>query len=443
MSNFKVIVVGGGPAGLVAAHALSKAGIDYTVLEAQPVIAKDVGASLVMQTYSLRALSQLGLLEKLLDKGHEVLRWAEFTKDKLVSESYPVEHFKKDFGMVGMMYHRAELVQLIYDGLPDDDKARVHLNKKVADIDTNEDGVVVTCTDGSTHSGSIVVGADGVHSRVRAFMREQMLKEAPDSDQVDGSQPYPSEYKTLWCSFPRRYEFAPGDHCITHGDGASLQFLNASKRSWVFVYEKLDKPQTERVRYTDKDLEAFAERHGDLTVGHRLQLKDVIKHRTAGGLTNLEEGIVKNWSHGRLVLVGDACHKFTPNAGAGLNNGIQDVIALVNELHALSKLRGPPPSLVELTAAFGRYREARAKMVQADYNLSRHTTRLCAWPNTTYWFVDQWVLPYFPWCDHLIRQYLVYPNVRDTLVFDFIEGEEPFVGDIPWNHPIKKPQSIS
>ena len=63
--SFKVIVVGGGPVGLTAAHALSQAGIDFVVLESRPSIVVDVGASLVLWPQSLRVMAQLGLLEKL------------------------------------------------------------------------------------------------------------------------------------------------------------------------------------------------------------------------------------------------------------------------------------------------------------------------------------------------------------------------------------------
>lgn len=81
MSDFKVIIIGAGPTGLTAAHALSKAGIDFVVLERRPELYEDVGASLVLFPYSLRVMAQLGLLEKLREIGHEVLRWADFTTD--------------------------------------------------------------------------------------------------------------------------------------------------------------------------------------------------------------------------------------------------------------------------------------------------------------------------------------------------------------------------
>ncbi|KAJ1326514.1 kynurenine 3-monooxygenase [Microdochium nivale] len=51
------------------------------------------------------------------------------------------------------------------------------------------------------------------------------------------------------------------------------------------------------------------------------------------GMTNLGEGVARNWHYsGLVVLVGDACHKFTPNAGQGFNTGLQDVVALCNLL---------------------------------------------------------------------------------------------------------------
>jgi 2-polyprenyl-6-methoxyphenol hydroxylase-like FAD-dependent oxidoreductase len=62
-SNFKVIIVGGGPVGLTAAHALTRAGIDFVVLESRPTIVIDAGSNLVLLPTGLRLLNQLGLIE--------------------------------------------------------------------------------------------------------------------------------------------------------------------------------------------------------------------------------------------------------------------------------------------------------------------------------------------------------------------------------------------
>jgi 2-polyprenyl-6-methoxyphenol hydroxylase-like FAD-dependent oxidoreductase len=64
--KFRVVIVGGGPAGLTAAHALSKAGIDFVLLEWRPTAVEDVGASFVLEPRTLRVLAQLGLLSQVL-----------------------------------------------------------------------------------------------------------------------------------------------------------------------------------------------------------------------------------------------------------------------------------------------------------------------------------------------------------------------------------------
>jgi 2-polyprenyl-6-methoxyphenol hydroxylase-like FAD-dependent oxidoreductase len=63
--GFKAIVVGGGPVGLSAAHALSRANIDFVLLErrSSPVI--DAGSNLVLNPMGIRALDQLGLGDSL------------------------------------------------------------------------------------------------------------------------------------------------------------------------------------------------------------------------------------------------------------------------------------------------------------------------------------------------------------------------------------------
>lgn len=79
--NTKVIVVGGGPVGLVAAHALHLAGIDFVLLERRASITDNTGASVVLGPPSLRILSQFGLREELEDAGAELGHAKSFTRD--------------------------------------------------------------------------------------------------------------------------------------------------------------------------------------------------------------------------------------------------------------------------------------------------------------------------------------------------------------------------
>ncbi|KAI1807291.1 hypothetical protein F4811DRAFT_506379 [Daldinia bambusicola] len=79
--EFRVIVVGGGPVGLTMAHTLSKAGIEYVVLERRPTVLEEGGASLVIAPNGMRAFKQLGLYERLREISVEFIGSQMCTED--------------------------------------------------------------------------------------------------------------------------------------------------------------------------------------------------------------------------------------------------------------------------------------------------------------------------------------------------------------------------
>ena len=70
---FKVIIVGGGPVGITAGHALYKAGIDFVILERSENVVLDVGAGLVLSASTLRIMRQLRLYDGPMEIGSEIL----------------------------------------------------------------------------------------------------------------------------------------------------------------------------------------------------------------------------------------------------------------------------------------------------------------------------------------------------------------------------------
>ncbi len=64
-ANFRVIVVGGGPVGLIAAHILSQADIDFVVLEKHHTVYPELGNAIALWPQTMRVLDQLRLLEPL------------------------------------------------------------------------------------------------------------------------------------------------------------------------------------------------------------------------------------------------------------------------------------------------------------------------------------------------------------------------------------------
>ncbi|KAL7934095.1 hypothetical protein V8C35DRAFT_327541 [Trichoderma chlorosporum] len=434
--NFKVIIVGGGPVGLTAAHALYKAGIEFVLLERAKEIAIDVGASLVLAPSSLRVLHQLGLLNQLQEIYADLNSRIYLTRDSYEFKSITMmDRLKENHGSRLCSFHRAELVQSLYDQLPENVKSNVLTGKKVMDIQSTEHDVKVFCDDGSIYEGSLVIGADGVHSKTRQIMRKLALAADPNAT-WDPEVPFTSTYRCMWASFKR--PSVAGEGSETQHKDTSVMYLTGKERGWIFLYEKLPEPTKQRTNYTAEDVEAMGNRFADYPITDVLKVKDVFPDRMTGGMSDLQEGICNKWGWGRIALVGDSIHKVCPNAGLGFQNGIQDIVSLVNHLRPLvaSSESSSGPSVSALEDLYKSYQSQRWAPLSRDAAVSAHTTRIHAWANVWYYLVGR-ILTVPSFIDTLMFDWLMAPSISKALVFNFLDAEEPFEGQIPWLHPLK------
>ncbi|KAI8712001.1 FAD-binding-3 domain-containing protein [Fusarium sp. LHS14.1] len=434
VSNFKVIIVGGGPVGLVAAHVLYKAGIDFVVLERRENVILDLGAALVLAPHNMRVMHQLGLYDKLMEIGQELLDTKGFLLNGYqFKTSTELQLLKQNHGVGLVAFHRAQLVQVLYDNLPEDAKSKYFLDKRVTAIDASGDssgeGVQVLCYDRSVYKGSIVLGADGVHSVTRKWMRDMALSQRPSRD-WDPEEPFTSVYKCLWASFPRPSD--PGANFETTSKDQSAMYLTGRDRGWILLYDKSE-PTTALRSYSEKEVEEMAAKLAELPVNETLKVKDVVKERFTWGMSDLGEGILKHWSHGRIVPAGDACHKFTPNAGLGLNNGIQDIVVLCNGLHqAIADGKTDTANLVKV---FERYQSDRAEAVEKDYKQSSLVTRLQTWASGLYYFLSRFVLSN-NFVARFVARFATSPHIRKARVLDFVRATELPLGNVGWQYAI-------
>lgn len=157
-------------------------------------------------------------------------------------------------------------------------------------------------------------------------------------------------------------------------------YLTNRDNGWIFLYEKLGQPSNDRLFYDEKTVRSFGKSFAHWPLNEKLAVKDVLEDPSViVGMTDLEEGIAKNVSwNGRIVFIGDAWHKFTPNSGLGFNNGVQDVVSLCNRLQALIRVKAKPDAAA-LQAAFDEYYADRHEQLEADFLCSSSVTRLSTW----------------------------------------------------------------
>lgn len=317
-TTFKVIVVGGGPVGLTAAHALDKAGIDFLLLERRPEVVIDAGSNLVLAPTGIRALASLGIegainssssplgrIDRVDHNGHNIGHSEIFTQ------------LAKNTGAAPRVISRHDLTKVLYETLTLEAQAKVLSDKTVSKIVPTQTGVTAICSDGSSYDSTTIIAADGAHSRVRGMMRDLAIESG--SIQVNAEVPYLTTYRCLWIRFPGLPGLPVGLTCESHGRDLATQLFVGEQSGVIGVYERLAEPTRDRIHHTQDDQESLVEQWGHVKVtpkGHTL--RDIYTSRKEAGLVSLEEGVVDhfNWN-GRIVLTGDSAHKFTPSTGAG------------------------------------------------------------------------------------------------------------------------------
>ena len=174
-------------------------------------------------------------------------------------------------------------MQTLYDGLPEEAQAKLLPNKKVVSIQSSADKITAVCADGSTYDGTLLVGADGAHSKVRELMRNAALEaSAVPSTLVNEVDPFLTSYRAMWIRFPTVAPIKAGDAGETHGYKCTLQLFAGEDTSVIGIYEKLDKPTRDRVRYSRADEDAFVEEWGHVPIfSGGLIIKDAYTNRSS------------------------------------------------------------------------------------------------------------------------------------------------------------------
>ncbi|KAL4962870.1 FAD-dependent oxidoreductase [Aspergillus stella-maris] len=362
---FRVIIVGGSIAGLTLGHCLARAGIDYIVLEKANEVAPQVGASIGLLPHGGRVLDQLGLYEEVEKHIEPMLKTITTCPDGFSWASSWTHVIYERFGQSFAFLERQRLLEILYTRFPD--QSKIHLRTRVASVTGPDDNglVAVIAENGKTYTGGLVVGADGVHSKLAAIELS-------------------TEYSCVFGISPSIKGLNTGEQTVAMSDGAVILTAHGKNgRIYWFLIEKLDRqyiyPDHPRLGPQDAASSAERYRHHPLCNGATFgQLWDT---REIATMTPLEEGLPETWYYNRMVLIGDSAHKMTPNLGQGANMAIEDAAKLATLIHALvhgtkNDNRETTPEPEAVTAMLQEYQASRYPRIRSTYNMSRAMVRV-------------------------------------------------------------------
>jgi 2-polyprenyl-6-methoxyphenol hydroxylase-like FAD-dependent oxidoreductase len=312
----RVLVVGGGIAGLSTAIALRQAGVTVDVIERNP--AWDVyGVGIIQPGNALRALHELGLAGEAVADGHPIRGDRTWTGDGavlLADHDWPVlvDGVPPGNGITRPRLHA------IFQRHTLDAGAEVRAGVTMTTLTELADGVEVAFSDGQTRRYDLVVGADGLYSQVR--------------ETVFGLDPAPRfTGQVCWrYNLPRL-----PDHdkiWVFLGATGTAGFVPlAPDLMYMLMIEKL--PEDQPLRLPSEGLAArFRERLAAFG-GPVPEQRELVVDDEAVVYRPVENVLVPPpWHRGRIVLVGDAAHATTPHCGQGAAQATEDALVLRQEL---------------------------------------------------------------------------------------------------------------
>ncbi|XEU99341.1 hypothetical protein FSHL1_004628 [Fusarium sambucinum] len=362
-SNPKVIIAGGGIAGLSLANMLERAGIDYILLESYERIAPQVGASIGLQSNGLRILDQLGCADELLSLVDHPLNNSYIRNpDGSIIKHHKNVHqlLEERHGYPTVFIDRQSLLEILYNNLKSKDS--IHPGQAVKSVSEVDKGIEVITDKGKVFKGDVLVGADGIYSTVRKEMWRIGNEASPGYFPDDEWSKVPCYYKCIFGISHPIDELTKGTHYV-YNDKFSYLVMSGPGGKWYwFLFAKLPVPLygSDIPKYTKEDETKLAQEHASDQITPQITFGDLYEARANSTLTPLHEWVFQKWHYNRIITIGDAAHKFEPLTGHGGNGAIETAASLINHL-----LSGCPNwSDSEIKAAFSAVQDERFDRVQ-------------------------------------------------------------------------------
>jgi salicylate hydroxylase len=338
----RAVIVGGGIGGTAAAVALARAGIDVQVYEQAQQLA-EVGAGVSLAPNGLRMLEKLGVGD-----GIERLGARHLSTELRLSDGRPARHEPHQFARAGrnVGIHRADLLGLLVAELP---PGTVRTGHQCTGLHQDADGAVASFANGTTATADVVIGADGIHSTAQGSVVTPAEPVFSGVVAYRGLVPlvggYPADTMRMWVGESKHFLVFPVR------SGRLLNYVGFVQ-SDTSVRESWSAPG---------DPAALAGHFA----GWDPVIAEVIAAVSKPGGSGFQWAMydrapLPRWSSGRLTLLGDAAHPMLPHLGQGVNQALEDAVALATLLGAVTTSAGVPRAL----AGYEELRRRRTARVQ-------------------------------------------------------------------------------
>jgi 3-(3-hydroxy-phenyl)propionate hydroxylase len=314
----RVIVVGGGPVGLLVALGLARNGIPVLLIEQEPGLTIDLRAG-SYHPPTLEMMAPYGITDRMLETAIPVPHW------QIRDRHNPSWVANFDLGLLAdltpypyrLHLEQHRLTPIILDFLRREPLAEVRFGCRFVDLEQDGDGVRATYEhDGAREQvrGSWLVGADGGRSQVRRAIRTEF----------DGYT-WPERFFVISTT----HDFAP--------HGFAMNAYIADPDEWVTLFKMPGDgpPGYWRVIFPTDTATAEETIASPEAIEVRMQSFVPIEGRydvLYNSFYRVHQRVAKDFRSGRVILAGDAAHLNNPLGAFGLNSGIHDASNLIEKL---------------------------------------------------------------------------------------------------------------
>ncbi len=336
----KIAIIGGGITGLTTALALKKLNISCEVFEQAPAL-NEVGAGIMLQANAMKALDWIGIGDEIRNAGVQ-LDMVAITDQNLLPVRKANSRFTSDEqGNKITAIHRAKLQEILFQSLP---SGWVHLGQQYQKHSIENDKLRVHFP-GKTIEADLLLGADGIHSKVRQQLFPNTTTRYSGQTCWRGIADLrlPDKYKTFGIE--------------AWGKQLRFGFINigGDKVYWFAVTLAEKGRKDDRSNLKAQLLDTFSAFENPVagiienTAVEKIIRNDIIDLRR-----------IDHWSKGCVCLLGDAAHATTPNMGQGACQGVEDAYYISNILSRIP----------DHEKAFTQFEKERRKKVDHIVNTS-------------------------------------------------------------------------